>query len=563
MQARFLSMRVLCALSAAVAVVSNVQAQSFTEGWEPGPLTPGVAAVPANWTSVNNSTGGPGTNPNWQVRNDGAVFAAFAGTTYAFANYNSSTNANDISNYLMSPLLTFNNGDTISFYTRTVSAPAFPDRMELVYNTTGSTNPADFTNVLLTVNPGLTLAGYPTTWTQFTATITGLSGATGGRFAFHYNPTNGGPLGNNSDYIGVDEVVFTGTGGGTPATNTNLGAGCGAAFNSAYQFFADSTASSAALTGNALALTPTANGYVTTWLPGTAAALYVAPGGGATTLGTGDDGDVVVTPSMALQTPYGAQASLRVSGNGIVAFGANAIDFPGTLSYVPTAGGFLNSLQGGVYAWHDYNAAEAGSGPVQSEQVGGTLYITYNGVENYANPELLNPSTLQFQLDLASGDIRIVFVSIDSNATSAFGSAMLVGVTAPGNSLDSGSVNLAVGNFITTSPEHGALALVANSRPVTGTNWNLQVNNGALLDLIILGVTDPNIPDLFFLGLPGCGLRASLDLITIGSTVSVAIPANPTLVGQILYANGASLAPGVNAFGAITSNGIAGTIGDV
>ncbi len=563
MRTRVFSTSTLLALSAAVALAGAAKAQSFSEGFEPGPTTPGIAPVPAGWTSVNNSPAGPGLVPDWQVRNDAAVFPAFAGATYAWVNYNSTVGANDISNYLISPLVTFNNGDTISFYTRTVPAPAFPDRLELVFNTTGSTNPLDFTNVLVTVNPTLTTAGYPTSWTQFTGTISGLSGPTGGRFAFHYNPTNGGPAGANSDYIGVDEVVYTGTGGGTLATNTTLGSGCGASYNSVYELFANSTASSAALTGNVLFLTPTANGYLSSWVPGAAGAFYVAPTGGATTLATGDDGDVTVTPSTALATPYGAQASLRVSGNGIIAFGANAIDFPGTNSYTPTANGFLNSIQGGFYAWHDYNSSEVGSGPVQSEEVSGVLYITYNGVENYASPEVLNPSTLQFQLNLATGDVQVVFLSIDGNATSTFGSGMLVGVTAPGNSLDGGSVALASGSFVTATPEHGALTLTATTRPVTGTSWNMQVGNSALLDLIVLGVVDPNIPDLFFLGMPGCGLRATLDVINVGSTLSIAIPANPALVGQTFYANGASLAPGVNAFGAITSNGIAGTIGDV
>jgi hypothetical protein len=200
-------MQTRCALLAIVVMAGAAQAQ-FNEGWEPGPGVPGTAPVPAGWTSVNNSPGGPGSNPNWQVRNDGTVFPAHSGSTYAFANFNSSTGANNISNYLISPLVTFNNGDTISFWTRTVDVPAFPDRLALVFNTTGSILPADFTNTLLTVNPTLTTAGYPTTWTQFSTTITGLGGPTNGRFAFHYNPTNGGPSGANSDYIGVDTIEY-------------------------------------------------------------------------------------------------------------------------------------------------------------------------------------------------------------------------------------------------------------------------------------------------------------------------------------------------------------------
>jgi len=195
-----------------LAAAGAANAQSFTQGFD---LTGALGApgpVPAGWVSVNNSPGGPGTNPNWQVRGEAvpAVFPQNSGAGYAFANFNSSTSANDISNYLMSPVVTFSPGDTISFFTRTVDSVGFPDRLELVISTAGaSSSPASFTTSLVQVNPQLTLTGYPSTWTQFTATVA-ASGS--GRFAFWYNPTGGGPLGSNSDYIGVDDVVYTAVG---------------------------------------------------------------------------------------------------------------------------------------------------------------------------------------------------------------------------------------------------------------------------------------------------------------------------------------------------------------
>ncbi len=198
------------AIGALAALAGAAQGQSFFEGFNP-PVAETTTGLPAGWTSTNNSPGGPGTNPNWNWRNEAipAVFPAFEGGGYVYANYNSSTGANDISNYLISPLVTFNNGDTISFYSRTVDSPFFPDRMALEISTNGGVNPADFTVTLLTINPGLTTTGYPNAWTLFTGTVTGLGGPTAGHFAFHYNPTNGGPAGANSDYIGVDAVQYT------------------------------------------------------------------------------------------------------------------------------------------------------------------------------------------------------------------------------------------------------------------------------------------------------------------------------------------------------------------
>lgn len=568
-------MRVLVSMLASVALAGLVKAQS--EGFEPGPATPGTAPIPAGWTSVNDSPGGPGTNPNWQIRNDGLVFGANTGASYAFANFNASTGANDISLYLISPQVPIANGATISFWTRTIAGPVYPDRLRLVFNTTGSTLPADFTNVLLTVNPTLTTTGYPTVWTQYTATIAGVTGTVTGRYALHYNPTVGGPQGVNSDYIGVDDVSFTPAGGGfVQATNTTLGQGCIRSFNSFYQQFADAAAASTALQGNTLQLIPTAGGYQGIWLPGTAAALFVPPVAG-TPLATGDDSVVTYAlTSGSFPTAQGPQTSLLVSGNAIIAWGGPVIDYPGTNSYTPTANGFLNSVLGGIYAWHDYNSAEVGSGQILAEEVAGVLYLTWNGVENYSNPAAANPSTLQFQLELGSGIVRIVFLTIDGNSTSGFGSGHLIGVTAPGASQNPGSIALATasaGQLLTTSPESLPLTLSATSRPITGTTWNLSISNipaTGVLGVDVFGLSDPGINDLVFLGAPGCGLRASLDVtngwLVSGATrtYSLPIPSNPALLNLNLHTTTAVFqAPPVNALGAITSNGIRGVVGNL
>jgi hypothetical protein len=364
---------------------------------------------------------------------------------------------------------------------------------------------------------------------------------------------------------------------GVVAANTTLGTGCGAAgFNSFYANYADAALASAALSGNALSLNPTATGYVGTWLPTAASALFVTPTAAATTLAVGDDGVVAVTPSIPLSTPFGPQGTLQVSGNGIIGFGATpAMDYPGTNSYTPIAGGFLNSTLGGFYAWHDYNSSEVGSGPVVSEEIGGTLYVTYNGVENYSTPTALNPSTLQFQLDLATGVTRIVWVSVDSNTTSSFGSAHLVGVSAPGASRDPGSVDLATAALVTT-PEFNSLALTASNRPVQGaaaSTWDLVLSNvqpTAVIGVDIFGISDPGILDLglFGLGQAGCQLRANLDVVNAwlasGSThnYSLTIPPSPSLNNFEIYTQSAILGNGSSADNT-TSNGIKGTVGNL
>jgi autotransporter-associated beta strand protein len=68
----------------------------------------------------------------------------------------------------------------------------------------------DFTIELLDINPGATNpsgapGGYPTTWTQFTFTISGLSATTDGRFGFRFYLPN-----NNTDgtIVGIDTFSF-------------------------------------------------------------------------------------------------------------------------------------------------------------------------------------------------------------------------------------------------------------------------------------------------------------------------------------------------------------------
>lgn len=184
--------------------------------------------VPTGWTATNNSS--PVGALGWFQGNAG-VFPAHTGpaTSYAAANFNSVGGANTISNWLITPQVPMKNGDVFTFWTRKVAGSAFPDRMEVRSSqagasvNVGNTNASvgDFTNLLLTINPSQTTTGYPDVWTRFDITVSGVTGTVNGRFAFRYFVTNGGPLGANSDYIGIDDVSYTSLGG--PAQGTWTG----------------------------------------------------------------------------------------------------------------------------------------------------------------------------------------------------------------------------------------------------------------------------------------------------------------------------------------------------
>jgi hypothetical protein len=193
---------------------SKSNAQSFTEVFND------ITTLAGNGWVMTNASAAVGSTNWFQGNNTGAggPFDAFNGAANAYiaANYNNTGNTGTISNWLITPNRTFRNGDVITFYTRKPSPDSYADRLEVRLSTNGTstavgsgTTVGDFTTLLLSVNPSLTLGVYPTSWTQYTVTVSGLSAPTSGRIAFRYFVTGAGLSGTNSDYIGIDNVVYT------------------------------------------------------------------------------------------------------------------------------------------------------------------------------------------------------------------------------------------------------------------------------------------------------------------------------------------------------------------
>ncbi len=194
------------------AAAATANAQSFSEGFD------NVSTLPSRgWAQINRSD--PLGASTW-VQGDPTVFPAQSGATNSLAvcNFNSTTGAGTISNWLFTPTVLLRNGDVMTFYSRKgpTTGGDFPDRLEVRLSTSGTSTDvgttADsvgvFTRLLLSINPTLVAGGYPTTWTQYTVTVSGLTAPTNGRFAFRYYVTNGGPNGANSDLIGIDTVNY-------------------------------------------------------------------------------------------------------------------------------------------------------------------------------------------------------------------------------------------------------------------------------------------------------------------------------------------------------------------
>jgi len=200
----------LVAGALAVTTAQPANAATFSEGFESG-------ATPTGWQVVNLSS--PLGVETWSQGQVDA-FPAQAGTpsSYFAANYESGASEATINDWLITPLqASLSSTDVFEFWTRTLEGTTYPDRLEVRMSTNGSCNPGttadgvgDFTTVLGTINPTLTDEGYPQAWTQYSMPLTGL-GTTNvsGCVAFRYYVTNGGPSGENSNYIGIDSVAFT------------------------------------------------------------------------------------------------------------------------------------------------------------------------------------------------------------------------------------------------------------------------------------------------------------------------------------------------------------------
>lgn len=204
------------------------------------------AALSRGWRFYNRSE--PLGSSVWQ---DGGSIPAFFnaysnnGSNIGFigADYlSTSAEMGTISNWLVSPLTYFQNGDKISFYARGQNGPGytatdstdFGNRLQLRLNITNDLSDnmgtglevGYFDKGLLDINPNYyewhnapgTYAGtvatlqtisqaFPSEWTRFEATVTGLAKPTWGRFAFRYLVEDGGSNGRGSG-VGIDQVTF-------------------------------------------------------------------------------------------------------------------------------------------------------------------------------------------------------------------------------------------------------------------------------------------------------------------------------------------------------------------
>ncbi|MES1215449.1 MAG: choice-of-anchor J domain-containing protein [Bacteroidota bacterium] len=176
------------------------------------------------WVTKDNSLlGSAGPYASWTQGLNGADkgggwlgFTAYSYTTnldeFAYSSVSfSSTNSFSISSWFITPVLSVKNGDKISFYTRADTIGVHTERMQVLMNKSASadvggsvSSVGGFSNVLLDINSSQTAGGYPTTWTKYEYTFSGISGKTDTRIGFRHYVTNT----TNAKGVGIDQFKF-------------------------------------------------------------------------------------------------------------------------------------------------------------------------------------------------------------------------------------------------------------------------------------------------------------------------------------------------------------------
>ena len=338
---------------------------------------------------------------------------------------------------------------------------------------------------------------------------------------------------------------------GADATNTVLGEGCISQYAS---FYEQMDTASFDLTNTDITGTNTGAGYVVLPTPG---AGPLAVGGvdplGGTVLTLPDDGQVAA-----------GTLGMTIGSNGWVARGAGNSN-----GFTPTGALMLGNPSEAVYCWTDLQPNNSGIVTYEEDVATGQTRTTFDGVNGWNTPD---PVYIQFDYNVNSGDwaLRIGVVGFANPED------WVVGYSPAGANADPGGVDIsAAAVIVTATTDIIPLSLAGITRPILGTNWDLDVIDipaSTVFGVTLFGLADPMLLDLGFLGMPGCQLRSSLDLVDgpwlpTGSThaYSLALPATPlSLIGFELFTQAATFGtPAVNAFGAITSNGIKGTLGDI
>ena len=341
---------------------------------------------------------------------------------------------------------------------------------------------------------------------------------------------------------------------GCRASGTRFGAGCYTMPDTFYEEFPTPPANFD-LSQSTLHMDWTPTGYSVTRTVG--APAFVQPISSDLMLG---DDSVTGPIQLPFPIPYpgGSSNQIVIGSNGFVYLEPDALAWP--FGYVSD---LLSRAPRHAALWGDLDPATGtGAGTVHYDidPTNQTVFVTWLGIAEWNTPSAI--STFQIAMS-ANGAVEYRYQNCAISARPA-----LTGWSPGYGAADRGGLDLsATGPFSTWNPpgvaplEHDATSLPILGAVTTVTTTNIPV--GASFGTTVLSWTrhDPGI-DLAGFGMPGCRQHVGMDLVAAflpasgTANHSFAVPTMTALLGAHVYTQGIVFTPGVNALGALTSNGV-------
>lgn len=340
------------------------------------------------------------------------------------------------------------------------------------------------------------------------------------------------------------------------ATASPYGTGCYDSIATAYEHF--STGAAFDLSQSTVRLDFDGQAFHATALPG--APQFVVPTSPALPL-TDDSLSAPIALPFTLPYPGGSTNQILVGSNGFVYLqpATDASAFYGNVS------GLRNGAPRLAPMWADQDpGVGTGGGSVHVETIGQAVFVTWWNVQEYSHPAL----TSTFQLALfAGGDVEYRYLGCAASFP------VLTGWSPGGGARDPGSSDASVWAGLVCRPDSLPLLHDAQNRPVLGTTVVMHTSNvptNSPLGATAIGFVQYNPGlDLGYLGMPSCPQFTSAEVFVMAVPVaeqmwySWSLPLDLSFLGVHIYTQGVALAPGMNALGFITSNGLDLRLGDV
>ncbi|MDA0373380.1 MAG: hypothetical protein O2865_06315 [Planctomycetota bacterium] len=344
----------------------------------------------------------------------------------------------------------------------------------------------------------------------------------------------------------------------TCASSKMLGDGCGAGPGSAfYQVFDAVTPND--LTGLTMALNPQGPGYN---VSPTAAAIVTPTGAGD--IGAGDDTNTNVNLPWAFPTPSGSISAITVNANGYIWF-----DGPGREDFSPSVAELIGEGRRLCPQWEDWQPTGGANGIITAEldpNDPATFHLTWFEVVEFGG---VDPNTIQVSFH-QNGDIEMKYDPANTVGTG------IVGFSTGGNLTDPGATDLSAiaGSLAVNGDGGGAMVQFTDDVPILGarvSSLTTGIPTGSTLGFVgysFLTWPMPGYLSLASLGAPGCMLIGDTSIAEgfaiTGTTHTLAftVPNNPILSGNPIYSQMIVFAPGRNALGAVTSNGVRWLFGE-